>query len=444
MPISAPFKSLWKRKKPARQAAPQGTVPLRPAAVPTQPRRVEEPLAGLPRFHTTAADHIDRERADRYARERVKLRSSFTPSQPIADPRMFAGRRDMLEVIISAVEDQKSHVVLFGDRGVGKTSLLHMIARAASEAKYIVVYFSCGASSDFSETFRTVAAEIPLLFHGSISPTSERTEGGTTLADLLGDGKLTPRLFGDAAAKIVGTRVLVMLDEFDRAESAEFRRDVAELIKSLSDVSARLQLVIGGVAADLVELMEHIPSIRRNVTAIRVAAMSDDEVSSLVNNGAKMSGITFDREATELVVGAARGSPYLTNLLCHVSGMVALDAGRLRVEADDVGRALDDAIEEFRIRLPAEFLRHLDQAIANGEIVANLQDAPSPESVTLRKADLKKAQIGTGLSARLAQQLERDGVLQNAKPATVAILIDSITPYLQLRSARDRFKREAA
>lgn len=393
-------------------------------------RRASKPTLGLPRFHTTAADHVDRERLDPRARERVRLRNTFTPAQPVVDPQMFAGRRDILETLIRAVEDQRSHVVIYGERGAGKTSLLRMLSRAAEEAKYIVVYFSCGATSDFTETFRAVASEIPLLYHSSISPISSESEVGDSLLDLLGPGKLTPRLFGDASAKLVGTRVIVVLDEFDRAESAEFRRDVAELIKTLSDVSARLQLVIGGVASDLVDLMEHIPSIRRSVAAFRVPAMGDDEVAALVENGSKMSGVKFDSDATQLIVSAARGSPYLTSLLCHVSGMLALDAGRIRVEFRDIVRALDDVIEDFRRRIPQKLAVQLDQA-AQG--VKSARQSPEGDSEGGAMASAGNANI----SARVLETLEKKGALSGVKPAAYALMIDSVTPYLQLKGARE-------
>jgi hypothetical protein len=52
----------------------------------------------------------------------------------------------------------------------------------------------------------------------------------------------------------------------------------------------------------------------------------------------------------------------LTNLLCHVGGMLALDDGRLQVELNDIVRALEDVIEDFRRRLPQQLVQHLDQA----------------------------------------------------------------------------------
>lgn len=436
MSITTRIRSLWPQRKASKGRRPDVGAPRPVTPVPVSERRVEMPTLGLPRFHTTAADHVDRERADPRARERVRLRSAFTPAQPVIDPRMFAGRREILETLIRAVEDQRSHVVIYGERGAGKTSLLRMLSRAALEAKYIVVYFSCGATSDFTETFRTVAAEIPLLYHSAISPIN--STAGTSLLDLLGQDKLTPRLFGDAAAKLVGTRVLVVLDEFDRAESAEFRRDVAELIKTLSDVSARLQLVIGGVATDLIDLMEHIPSIRRSVAALKVPAMSDSEVVALVENGSHMSGVKFLPRAVELIVLAARGSPYLTSLLCHVGGMIALDAGRTRVDIDDVSRALDDVIEDFRRRLPLKLVRQLDQA-AQG-----LSAASANEPIAGKDAHSTRSAISLSVSARVLEKLEKEGAMAGVKPAAYALMIDSVTPYLQLQSAREEILLTAA
>ncbi len=433
MSFTTRLRSLWpqKKKKTARVRPSDLTSALPAAPIVMAERRPSKPSLGLPRFNTTAADHVDRERVDPRARERVRLRSTFTPAQPVADPQMFAGRRSILETLIRAVEDQRSHVVVYGDRGAGKTSLLRMLSRAAEEAKYIVVYFSCGATSDFTETFRAVASEIPLLYHSSISPISSNSEVGSTLLDLLGPGKLTPRLFGDAAAKLVGTRVIVVLDEFDRAESADFRRDVAELIKTLSDVSARVQLVIGGVASDLVDLMEHIPSIRRSVAALRVPIMGDDEVTALVENGSKMSGVHFDTDAVRLVVSAAHGSPYLTSLLCHVSGMLALDDGRIRVGSKDISRALDDVIEDFRRRIPQKLAVQLDQTVQGIRTARPSTTSDVDSSATGQSSH-------ASISARVLETLEKKGALAGVKPAAYALMIDSVTPYLQLKGAREQ------
>jgi Cdc6-like AAA superfamily ATPase len=390
------------------------------AAPPASEARIEGGTQ-LPKFYTTAGDHLEHDRRNALSRQRVRVRNAFTPAQPVADPHMFSGRQGVLTSMIRATEDRHLHLIIYGERGVGKTSLLHMLARAAQEARYIVVYISCGATSNFTETFSAVAAEIPLMYHAEVSPTSSRSEAGSTMADLIGSAEMTPRQFADAAANLRGTRVLVILDEFDRAQLPEFRRDVAELIKSLSDLSARVQLLIGGVAGDLAGLMDYTPSIRRAVAAIPISAMDEKEVRELIANGSRLSGVAFADAATEVVLDGSQGSPYLANLLCHLSAMSALDHKRNEVTTDDVREALDESIADLRARLPGDVINSIDQYISS-----------------TTDAGLRSASAESFRRDRLESRLRSDGLLRDASSARMALITDTLSAYLQLAAARAR------
>jgi Cdc6-like AAA superfamily ATPase len=305
----------------------------------------------LPRFRGSAVDQLDTRRASGVGGARVRLRDAFTPSQPVVDPHMFAGRAALLGRLIGAIEDQKLHVVLYGDRGVGKTSLLHVLARQALEARYLVQYASCGEETSFSDLFRAIAAEVPLLFHADYRPTSLETERGARLADLLPAGDVTPRQVSDQLARLKGTRLLVILDEFDRSPAGEFRRQVAELIKTLSDRSVGVQLVIAGVAGNLTELLEHIPSIRRNIVGLPVTSMSHEEVGVLLRNGERASGLAYGSESVEMITALAAGSPYLAGLLGQHAGLAAIDRESMAVEPQDVRLAIRRAADEIGNRI---------------------------------------------------------------------------------------------
>lgn len=320
----------------------------------------------LPRFRAMATDQLDSKQVDRFSELRMKLRSAFTPSQPVMDQRMFAGRSELLNAMIRSIEDQRLHLVLYGERGIGKTSLLHFLADAAGEARYIVAYLSCGTASQFQETFRGAAEEVPVLFHSGFAPTEADAEQGATLANLLPPGDFTPRQFAEVCGKLTGTRVLIILDEFDRVESIAFRRDVSELMKFLSDRAMRVQLVIAGVAADLAELLEYAPSIRRNLLALRVPLMNDAEIQTLVTNGERASGIVFERPARDLIVAVAHGSPYLASLTCHHAGLVALDDGRPVVGPAEVAVALERGMLEIESRLTRPALHEMQQLLNQG------------------------------------------------------------------------------
>jgi len=357
-------RSFGRKSKASANPQPNLVFAAAPAVKREAGKKTQDGL--FPRFQSMAGDQPISRQSDANTAARVKLRGAFTPSQPITDRRMFAGRVDVLTTLIRSIEDQRVHVIMYGERGIGKTSLVHVLTQAAQEARYIVVYCSCGAGSTFDEIFRAVAADVPLLFHRGFAPTDDEAEKGGTLADLLPATSLTPRLVADLFAKLTGTRVLVVLDEFDVCESPDFRRNIAELMKNLSDRSIRTQLVIAGVAADLTELVAHIPSIRRNIFAMQVPKMTAGEINSLVENGEELSGVTFDKAATDFIVFVANGSPYLASLLSHHSGLAAIDKGRANVTVEDVSLAVDQALTEFRGRISKHSQIQIDQAAKSG------------------------------------------------------------------------------
>lgn len=254
-------------------------------------------------------------------------------------------------MLIAGLEDQRLHAVIYGDRGIGKTSLLHILSGAARDAGYLVLYQSCDADSDFDGMFRSVLGQIPQLYHGGIAPTATSSEVGASLADLTGATPLSPRHVTDLLAPVAGTRIIIMLDEFDRATSRSFRRSIAELIKNLSDRSARVQLVVAGVAANFMELIEHIPSIRRNVLNLELPRMDDSEVDEMLQIGSDESGLGFSDAARQRIRTIANGSPYIATLLAHHAGMRAIDEEVLEISSAHVAAAIREALRELESRI---------------------------------------------------------------------------------------------
>lgn len=315
-----------------------------------RPSRKTQPLV-FPRFQATASDKLDGQSEDRFASIRIRLAEAFTPSNPITDRRRFAGRTEVLTKLINAIEGQKLHTIVYGERGIGKTSLLHVLGQAADEARYLVVYMSCSAESAFDETVRSIAERIPLLFHHDFGPTHEEAEKGATFASLLPAGPVSVRAASELFAKIVGTRVLVLMDEFDRTESVDFQRSVAELMKNLSDRAVRAQFVICGSAANVSEFVSHIPGIRRNVLALQLPPMTPAEIHDLVSNGEGVSGITFEPPAVAFIAQVTSGLPYVATLLSYHAGLAALDEARTAVTIDDVSAAISEAMSELNGRM---------------------------------------------------------------------------------------------
>ncbi|MDZ3833681.1 MAG: ATP-binding protein [Sphingopyxis sp.] len=285
------------------------------------------------------------------ARTRHVPAQAFTPSQPVSSLERFAGRSALLDRVIRAIEDQQLHVIIYGDRGIGKTSLMRVVAELAKGARYIVHFTSCGEQSEFSETFRSVASQIRLLYDGSLDPGDEDVERGGTLADRLPAGDFTASQLTEVFEGISGTRVLIMLDEFDRAESPRFRASIAELIKNLSDRSIRVQIMIAGVASNLTDLIAHIPSIRRNIVGIAVPNMGEDEIRDMVAIACKNGGPAFRPAAVEALARVSAGLPYLAALIGQHAAIAAIEQQASEVDEDHLGVATDRAAVDILSRL---------------------------------------------------------------------------------------------
>ncbi len=399
-------------------------------------------LETLPRFMATAGDQADL--SDAFSAIRAKLRMAYTPAQPVTNRRMYSGRGRVLGSVIRAIEDQRLHTVIYGERGLGKTSTLLVLAQTARDARYLVIYVTCSAGSTFDEAFRAIAAGIPLMFHADYGPTSPQAERRETFATLLGDEPVGIRGAGELLAKVEGTRVLVIFDEFDRAESENFRRTIAELIKSLSDRAARVQILIGGVAANLTELVANVPSIQRNIYALQLPKMTASEIRELVKNGESVSGLSFDDSAIQAISAKALGFPYLATLLSHRSALVAIDRGRVTITAEDVADATGEVVDEFRGRISRRSQALIDECVAKGMLPAlgALGGAAQTMGGWFTAADLHPIHGASGVLAdarkvvdRLAEQLILIEGRKDEFGKSFHFIEESVPPYIWLLAA---------
>ncbi len=397
----------------------------------------------LPRFTAMASDDVEGSGEEpALARARLALRDTLGASQPVTTRDRFSGRHDALASLIAAIEQQRVHVVIYGERGIGKTSLAHVFADTAREARYIVLYGSCGTDGRFDEIFRAFATKIPMLFHRSVLPTTVEVEQALNFDSLLPKGPFGPREVSDLFADVVGTRVILILDEYDRIADPNFRRDVAELIKNLSDRAARVQLVITGVASNLDELIGFAPSIRRNIVGLPMRPLKLTEVAEILHLGDKAAGLNFTDPAISMIATMANGSPYLVRLLGHRAGMAALDQRRTQVEPAHAKIAVERVLTDWNATLPrrvqallardearaqwpllvagAEAGTHSDGWFIAADVAAEL---PGHTSIAAIESDLRKLASANELLE--SEQLNGDTRFRYRFPGVASLLLMS-------------------
>lgn len=345
------------RVAPAKESAAGNQTNAGAAA--TKPPRGKDSSAddssGHPRrakdfkFRTLATGRPNQELSSDASLERTRLllREVFAPSSPVQSKKLFAGRLQELERVISSLEDKRSHVIIYGHRGWGKSSLANTVAEIAQEARYLVVSAACGAQASFSEMFRSFLSEIPLLYDREMTSAGHDPEQSSFFDHLLPEGDFTAKQLTDVMERLTSTRVIMVLDEYDRIQNEDFKLAITETIKNFSDHAIRAQLMIVGVADTQDQLVGLNPSIRRNITGVQLRLMTADEALALIEIGEEISGIKFDQKSKAKILELSHLTPYNLKLLCLHAAQNALSRRASTVSQEDAlvaaRRAEDDS-----------------------------------------------------------------------------------------------------
>src|SRR5579863_3133851 len=93
----------------------------------------------------------------------AEINQAFTPGSPIDSRDLFAGRAKQREKLINTIFQKGEHAILFGERGVGKTSLANVIFDFLvfmGEFKYQRAKVNCAEGMDFEAIWRSVFRQL--------------------------------------------------------------------------------------------------------------------------------------------------------------------------------------------------------------------------------------------------------------------------------------------
>jgi len=87
----------------------------------------------------------------------------FTPRSPVQERDLFAGRLDQVARVFDAIVGVGQHAVIFGERGVGKTSLGKMLAHLfPGPSEWFFVNVVCSSGDDYGKLWIRALEEIKI------------------------------------------------------------------------------------------------------------------------------------------------------------------------------------------------------------------------------------------------------------------------------------------
>lgn len=295
----------------------------------------------------------------------------FTP-RTIVSREMFARRNEpdidgmpgLQDRLQDALMDVGGQVLLFGDTGVGKSSLLRY---AAEDAGLMPIVIGCTSVQSFDD-----------LMHAALSQMVDveeikRTETSTVGGEASGEGKVEflitvkgmikgERTKGsefrviqkspiDAtfAAMLEGHYDLLVLDNFQNVKSIDTRRAISQLLELASDRAdnqRNIKVVIIGIADDAPSLLGGSGSFRRRTTEIGVPRMPDDEIWEILTRGFRLLDLEVPEPRIQELVYSSDGFPYFAHILGLHVARTARRAGERMVDSSMVELALRRSVNE--------------------------------------------------------------------------------------------------
>lgn len=274
------------------------------------------------------------------AAKRFEANQLFTPSAPIAVAELFAGRQQQAAKIVDAIGERGRHIVLYGERGVGKSSMAQIIPFFIPKSPQKIRHIRVQAFPE--DTFSTIAKRIFSKIH---------------FEDDLGEGvraynvaqfypeKVTIDDFLNEMSIFKESEIpIIVIDEFNEVDDEDTSITIANILKSLSDDRHNVTIIIVGVAGDIIDLFGRHESIERCVEQVPMPRMAIDERREVLEKRLIQLGMSIVGDAKWKIIHLSRGLPAYVHALGKFACFNALDNFRLGITEADVDEAINGVL----------------------------------------------------------------------------------------------------
>ena len=288
----------------------------------------------------------------------VQLGEVFTPAAPIQDGDLFSGRNNLLLRIADAVSQRGMHCILFGERGVGKTSLANILPAflASTGAELVTASINCDTNDDYASLIRKLMHEIiTVQWMRSAGFGKDFTMERNPLSQSLPEN---PRP-NDVRLLLqsIDVKPLLILDEFDRIVDRDCIRVMSDTIKTLSDRAVPATIVLVGVADNVDSLLREHRSIERCLAQVRMPRMNAAELQGIIDKGLERVDMAVDDSIKWYIPAVAQGYPHYAHLLALDAARHAVRNGREVVGRDDIESSIGDAIDHTEHSIQDGYLK---------------------------------------------------------------------------------------
>ena len=284
----------------------------------------------------------------------VLLNQVFSPSTPIQEKDFFFGRMSQLEKIIEAINEKGQHAILYGERGVGKTSLANTMNKSFTNVFPVKV--TCDRKDSFKSLWESAFEKIQ--FSKTNSGIGFNAEKMTEIVDMEEHITTIQNLKTNHIITLLNSfgedfKLMFIFDEFDNINNEKTRASFADLIKSLSDNNINTTIILVGIADNIESLIGNHQSLERCLKQVKLPRMGKDECEEIIDNGIKKLGLKIDKSVREKIIEFSSGFPHYVHLLCKYGCRELINNERITFSEAyltiAINKGIDNTSEQLRI-----------------------------------------------------------------------------------------------
>jgi len=337
---------------------------------------------------------------------RFEAAQLFTPSTPIGVAQFFSGRKKEIGQLVEAIAERGRHAIVYGERGVGKTSLSQVVHLMLPARVSRVHYLRKAADpkDDFDSIWRKIFRDLRIT-------SGQDAEPAVYVSDAYKDQKITPddvlrelRSFG------LNDVPIIVVDEFNEIRDSATPRLMANALKALSDEGVNATVIIVGVADDVSELIAGHESISRCCEEVLMPRMRQDELRDVIDFRIARLGMQIETPARWKIVNLSAGLPTFVHSLGKYSCYSAIDRRRKTIAEIDVDQAIDKVLDSSQQSLKQAF----ETAIKSNQPAAKFREVLT--ACALARTDSSGFFTQTAVRTPLGQMEGREVEIGNLRP----------------------------
>lgn len=265
----------------------------------------------------------------------------FSPSAPIENINLFIGRVEQVTLVKEAIEERGQHIIAFGNRGVGKTSLANVVRDLFKNISTVKV--TCNRSDNFATLWEKAFEKTKFVYHERNVGFKAEVKEHVLNLELPEKEEIKPNDIETVMHDIYNP-MLIVFDEFDSISDEETKIKMADTIKALSDNIFNITIMIVGIGESVDELIGYHPSLERCIKQIYLPLMSDNESMDIILNNLPLVELKIEQDVADRIVNYASGFPHYVHLLCKYASKITIEDDKPIINHEHLDWAVEESI----------------------------------------------------------------------------------------------------